>query len=292
MSAPAPKDSLLRARDCVANVRMLPPLPTVAVDIMSKLGDEFIDGNEVADVVAQDPAICARLISLANSAYFALRTPVCDMREVVNRVLGADTVRSMALALASQRVLDTKDCPAFDIRDFWRVALGTAAAAKRIAAVVDEVSPVERDSAYAMGLCHDLGLMALVCLEPVRMQQALEGDPSLAIADRVTDCFGFSSAVVTLALAEHWEMPLMMIETYRARVGEKPAEHAMASVLNAAVVAAEYNASAESYDSEEAAELLATGSLNVSGADLAEATQMSEKQREALDGAVEAMTPD
>ena len=184
MSAPAPKDSLLRARDCVANVRMLPPLPTVAVDIMSKLGDEFIDGNEVADVVAQDPAICARLISLANSAYFALRTPVCDMREVVNRVLGADTVRSMALALASQRVLDTKDCPAFDIREFWRVALGTAAAAKRIAAVVDEVSPVERDSAYAMGLCHDLGLMALVCLEPVRMQQALEGDPSLAIADR------------------------------------------------------------------------------------------------------------
>ena len=290
MNAAIAKEALQQARQCVASVKMLPPLPNVAVEIISRLGDEFIDGNEVADVVAQDPAICARLISLANSAYFGLRTPVGDMREVVNRVLGADTVRSMALALASRQSLDTSACESFDLRMFWRTALGTAAAAKRIASVVDEIAVAERECAYAMGLCHDLGLMAMVSLEPSRMQDALEQDATVPIAERVATTFGYSSAIMTLALAEHWELPLLMIDTFRARVSENPSEHAMASVLNAAIRAADYADRIEEYDPHDAAEFIVDDSLNVPAGELVEIALPTERQRAALDGAVEALS--
>ncbi|MEO0578699.1 MAG: HDOD domain-containing protein [Pseudomonadota bacterium] len=290
MTAPMPNESLESARDCIASVRMLPPLPTVAVQIVSRLGDEFIDGNEVADVVAQDPAICARLISLANSAYFGLRTPVGDLRDVVNRVLGADTVRSMALALASQNALDTSACASFDVRRFWRRALGTAACCKRIAAVVEELAVAERECAYAMGLCHDLGLMALVSIEPARMSQVFAADESRPVADRVHDEFGFTPPVMTLALAEHWELPLLMIETFRARVNGEGDQHSMAMVLRAAIRAAAYAEREEEFDRDEAAELLADDSLSVPGPTLVDAALPNERQQAALDGAVETLS--
>ena len=290
MNAVIATEALQRARECVASVKMLPPLPNVAVQIISRLGDEFIDGNEVADVVAQDPAICARLISLANSAYFGLRTPVGDMREVVNRVLGADTVRSMSLALASRQSLDTSACESFDLRVFWRTALGTAAAAKRIGAVVEEITPAERECAYAMGLCHDLGLMALVSLEPARMQNALDGDAAVPLNERVRCEFGYSSAIMTLALAEHWELPLLMVETFRARISDNPAEHPMASVLNAAIRAADYADKTDDFDADEAESVIADDSLNVPASELIEAALPTERQQAALDGAVEALS--
>ncbi len=278
------------ARDIISAVKMLPPLPTVAVQIVSRLGDEFIDGNEVADVVDQDPAICARLISLANSAYFGLRSPVGNMRDVVNRVLGTDTVRCMALALATRQTLDLSHCPVFDVKRFWRRALGAAASCKRIAAVVDEVAAGERECAYALGLCHDLGLMALVNVAPDRMQGILSESSETPLADRLTTEFGFSSATMTLAVAEHWELPLLMIDTFRARAENDVAEHPMAMVLNAAIRAAAYTENEDEPDLAEAEALLADASLNVPGPKLVGAALPTDKQREALDGAVEALS--
>ncbi|MEM1261560.1 MAG: HDOD domain-containing protein [Pseudomonadota bacterium] len=285
----ATEQALTTARDTIASIRMLPPLPAVAVEIISKLGDEFIDGNEVADVVAQDPAICARLISLANSAYFGLQTPVGNMRDVVNRVLGVDTVRSMALALASQQSLDTSGCERFDERRFWRTALGAAASCHRIAAVVEELTPAERSCAYPLGLCHDLGLMALVAIEPARMNAAFAGDPSLPTAERVEHEFGFRPEAITLALAEHWELPLLMIDTYRARMAGVITESPMVMVLQASIRAADFGNDGE-HDPAEVEAALGTEALSVPDATLAAVAVPDEKQRAALDGAVEAMT--
>ena len=82
------------------SVKALPPLPATAHEILTCFGDEFIDARKVASVVEGDPGICAKLLGLANSAYFGLAEPVNDIAEAISRVLGVDTVRSLVLAMA------------------------------------------------------------------------------------------------------------------------------------------------------------------------------------------------
>ncbi|MGB5258315.1 MAG: HDOD domain-containing protein, partial [Woeseiaceae bacterium] len=51
-------------------IMALPPLPATAQEILTCFGDEFIDAVQVASVVEGDAGICAKLLGLANSAYF------------------------------------------------------------------------------------------------------------------------------------------------------------------------------------------------------------------------------
>ncbi|MEO0997574.1 MAG: HDOD domain-containing protein, partial [Pseudomonadota bacterium] len=178
------------------DVSSLPPLPDVGMRILRKFGDEFIDGNEVAAVIERDPAICARLIGLANSAYFNLTRPAADMRDIVNRVLGVDTVRSLAFALATQQAFDTSRCPAFDARRYWRSALMTGDSCSRIASVVDDLTEEQRDLAYVFGLCHNLGLLALACVEPERLSGVLARrvDEAEPLNEGIAAEFGFDCA--------------------------------------------------------------------------------------------------
>ena len=104
----------------------LPPLPVTAQRILTCFGDEFIDADKVTDVIEQDPGICAKLLGLANSAYFGLAEGVNTIAEAVSRVLGVETVRSLVLAMAIQQTFNSRNCPRFDTERFWVQSLSAA----------------------------------------------------------------------------------------------------------------------------------------------------------------------
>lgn len=205
----------------IAQLKKLPPLPSVAHDVLSRLNDEFVDGNDVADVVGRDPGIAARLIGLANSAYFGLSRPVGSMREVVNRVLGVDTVRSLAVALAARQAFDSSLCPAFDTKHFWVHSLLTAESVKKVAHRDSEASDDERELAYVTGLCHNLGMLVLACIEPDRthgvLQYHLTDGAEEALAKSFVRMFGASHREMTHHIAVHWELPEIVVEAYEQR---------------------------------------------------------------------------
>ncbi len=277
-------------------VQNLPPLPAVAQEILLSLGDEFVDGNQVADVVGKDPAISARLLGLANSAYFGAGRPVSDMREVVNRVLGADTVRSLAFALASKHVLNTSACPAFNAALFWHRALTCASSCKRIASVLDELSPIDREFAYALGLCHNLGLMAFVHYDPAELDAVLSmdrGEPKQPLSSLLTERYGCDAETLTFELARQWRLPPQIVEAYAYRANRTKTQISLALVLRAGIRAAQY----EELDAGpehvgDGAEWFSEQSepLGLSPKELQTVAIPTEKQREATESAVECMS--
>ncbi|MEM7612005.1 MAG: HDOD domain-containing protein [Pseudomonadota bacterium] len=203
----------------VANIKSMPPLPKVAQQIIDRLDDEFIDGNEVADIIAQDPAISGRLLGLANSAYFGLSQPVANMRDVVNRVFGADHVRTLAFALATRQSFDTGKCQHFDANSFWRQSLLTATFCKRISLSMTTLEPHDRDYAFVLGLCQGIGLLALAFVDPERLDQLLTDAPqsdAVALDNALMQEFGATNWTLTAALAKHWNMPDKIVDTYSA----------------------------------------------------------------------------
>ncbi|MEN7341331.1 MAG: HDOD domain-containing protein [Pseudomonadota bacterium] len=239
------------AVDIIAKVNTLPPLPAVALQIIDKLGDEFVDGNVIADVVAQDPAIAGRLIGLANSAFFSLPTPVTDMRQVVNRVLGADSVRTLAFALATQQAFDTSRCAAFDAEGFWSHALRTAAYCKRLTAVLPKPEQATRDNAFILGLCNSLGLLVLAVIDPQPLNDILaeaEGFDAEQIDRGVTTQFGTSIASLTAALSKHWKMPDAIVATYERYAESVTDSDEQAQVLMTAASASKLDFSRDEAD--------------------------------------------
>ena len=203
------------------SIASLPPLPTTAQKILTCFGDEFIDADEVAEVVENDPAICARLLGLSNSSYFGLAEPVSNIREAISRVLGVDTVRSLVLAMAIQRSFDSNKCPAFNAERFWMRSLQTAECCKKIAAADETADAAVRDLAYSTGLCHNLGLMALAHIEPDKTNKALQAHEQNTTSNSLKDCcldeLNTDHRIITAELGQIWSLPELMINAYQYR---------------------------------------------------------------------------
>lgn len=241
MSTNAAASTTITATKIAESIAALPPLPATAQEILTCFGDEFIDANKVTNVVEGDPGICAKLLGLANSAYFGLAEPVNNIGEAISRVLGVDTVRSLVLAMAIQQSFNSRKCPAFDTGRFWTQSLLTAECCKKIVAVDKQATDDIRDLAYSGGLCHNLGLLALAHMEPQVTNKALQahsdelqaGDLQNILLDQLkTD-----HRIMTAELARIWSLPGPMVAAYQFRAYPDSPTNRLGVILSAAAVA-------------------------------------------------------
>ncbi|MGI9271261.1 MAG: HDOD domain-containing protein [Woeseiaceae bacterium] len=275
--------------ECIA---ALPPLPATAQEILTCFGDEFIDADKVTAVVDRDPGICAKLLGLANSAYFGLAEPVNCIGEAIARVLGVDTVRSLVLALAIQQSFNSKDCPAFNTERFWHQSLLIAECSKKIALADDAADDAVRDLAYSAGLCHNLGLMALVHMEPKRantvLSKHIKGQEADTLSKYLLEEFATDHKILTAELARVWSLPEPMISAYQYRAfPQSRCEERLGAVLATAVAAVENDAIEE--DQRASLDSWAV-MLGVESEDLQDMAKLSPRQEERVLSLVSNMT--
>ena len=230
------------AQQITQSIAALPPLPPTAEKILACFGDEFIDADAVAEVVEDDPGICARLLGLSNSSYFGLAIPVNNIREAIARVLGVDTVRSLVLAMAVQRSFNSKRCPAFDAERFWRSSLQTAECCKKVAAADKLSNPAIRDLAYSTGLCHNLGLMALAHMQPDRTHRVLQEHAQQTSPGTLREIFvnevETDHRIVTSELSKFWSLPELMVSAFQNRAfPEMPVDSRLGPIVSAGAAA-------------------------------------------------------
>ena len=78
------------------NIRDLPTLPGVASRILEVTSDSESGARELADIVINDQSLSAKVLHLANSAFFGFSRPITTIPQSVV-VLGFDEVKSLAL---------------------------------------------------------------------------------------------------------------------------------------------------------------------------------------------------
>lgn len=264
------------------DVTALPPLPKIAQEVLATFGDEFIDGNQVVSVIEGDPGLCARLLGIANSAYYSLADPLDSVQAAVTRVIGVETVRSLVLALTIQQAFNSKACPGFDAERFWRHSLFCAQNCSDIARQDEEIDDMSRQLAYSTGLCHNLGLMALAHLAPERTSRALKlhgAEPEHSgLSNHLHQLLGTDHRHMTATLASQWALPETLTQAYRYRAGFSTAEeNRLGPILEAATVgAANMDASEEQTQSlEEPAAV-----LNLEVEKLEELTRLSGRKKD------------
>jgi HD-like signal output (HDOD) protein len=199
-------------QDLIA-VESIPPLPATAATLLVMAADPDVEMEALALVIERDPPLSARLLGVANSAFYSPPTPVMTIKDAIVRVLGLNMVRNLALGMALAGGLSTAACPRFDLTAYWVTALGTADLASGLARAATVADAPEPETAYMVGLLHNLGELLLVHLYPAEMDEALRRhaqDPQGRLIEHERALIGVDHWYAGAFLARHWQLPAVI----------------------------------------------------------------------------------
>jgi putative nucleotidyltransferase with HDIG domain len=143
----------------LSRIGSLPSLPARYIEMANELQNPETSIQRVGEITASDPAMTAKILQLANSAFFGLRRRVNSAIEAVT-YLGMDRVRHLFLAVQAFSQFEPSQGSVFSIDLLWEHSLSTAALAKTIATTEGAIKEVV-DAAYTAGLLHDIGELIL-----------------------------------------------------------------------------------------------------------------------------------
>ncbi len=87
---------------------ILPTLPEVAIEVVKAFDHPSFSAGKVATILTKDPAISARVLKMANSAFLASNTQVKDLKQAVVRI-GLAQIRNVVTAIALEQLFVAKD---------------------------------------------------------------------------------------------------------------------------------------------------------------------------------------
>jgi len=146
----------------------LPSVPRLYAQLTELLSSGNAGAGDVARIVETDIAMAARVLQLANSAYFGRRSPISKVSEAV-AYLGLDTLR--ALVLHTEAVSGFQidpPIPGFELEALHQHCTRVARVAAALAAETGA-----GDAAFTAGLLHDIGLLVLASQDSQGLAQLL-----------------------------------------------------------------------------------------------------------------------
>lgn len=145
----------------LSKLKQIPALQSIARGFQQATSREEGSLDEVVELVRKDPALCVRVLRMANSAFFASDQPIDDIMTAVH-MLGLRRVRTLTTALFTMR--DTNAVTAgFDWKHLWVHGLATASVAEELEHLLG-LRP--HPQLYLAALMHDVGKIVLATIEP------------------------------------------------------------------------------------------------------------------------------
>ncbi len=140
----------------------LPSSPVLYTQIRQVLSDPAWAPDDVAAVIERDAAMTAKVLQLANSAFFGIGHNVTRVRDAVV-YLGVDTIKSLALTAEAFGRLAPVKLDGFSIEEFQSHAM-------LVGKIASSILPAghEQQEAMTAGLLHDIGKLVLIAEDPGR----------------------------------------------------------------------------------------------------------------------------
>jgi HD-like signal output (HDOD) protein len=191
-------------RRAVGRVDQLPALPEVYRALQAELARPETALRRVAEIIEHDPALVAKLLKLASSAFFAGQRRCTSLMDAVTR-LGVGVIEGLALGT----VLEPEDraLARFGLRHLHDHSLEVAMTARTLA-------PAIADVAFTAALLADTGMLVLArgapdeCA-PVWDRAAAQKRPREELE---REMWGADHAAVGAYLLALWGLPASIVE--------------------------------------------------------------------------------
>jgi len=186
----------------VEEIAELRPLPPIAAQVLQIAEGDHFSAHELAQAISSDPALTARVLRVANSAYYGFPRRITTIRDAVV-LLGFRQVRSTLFATTAMRTLPAYE--GIEAFAFWRhsVAVGV------LAGLLARAEGTHQEEAFTAGVLHNVGRLALEQARPAefRRARAMAADESIPLHEAEQRLFGFTDAELGGRLALRWGFP-------------------------------------------------------------------------------------
>lgn len=198
-----------RLRAVVGRIGALPAMPRTYQRLQAVLASPAASALEVARVVESDALIAAKVLQVANSAFFRLAKPMTRIKEAV-AYLGTACVRNLVMsAEIFSQWQQSPAVPGFEPQRLQAHAQATAAACVALA----HGTPLAEDALLA-GLLHDIGFLVLLqeCPRELAETAALARDEKISWSEAELQVIGASHGEIGAYLLGLWGLPYPLIE--------------------------------------------------------------------------------
>lgn len=198
-----------RLRAVLGRIGRLPTMPKTYQRLQAVLASPTAAALEIARVVESDALIAAKVLQVANSAFFRLAKPMTRIQEAV-AYLGNSCVRNLVMSAEIFSQWHTSaTVPGFEPQRLQAHAQATAAACAALA----HGTPLAED-AFLAGLLHDIGFLVLLqeCPRELAETAALARDAKISWSEAELKVIGASHGEIGAYLLGLWGLPYPLIE--------------------------------------------------------------------------------
>ncbi|MCK4303335.1 MAG: HDOD domain-containing protein [Candidatus Eisenbacteria sp.] len=211
--------SVDRLRGLTTQLESLPSMPALYAELQTQSESASVSLETLSRVISQDLAMSAKVLQLANSAFFGSPRRVSSPADAVAH-LGLETVKALVLSVQVFSQLDDNARKTFSLDHLWKHSLAVASASRQIA-ISEEMDQEVVDHAFLAGLLHDVGKLALAVILPEEYGSTLQHALTQGIETHKaeTDRLGATHAEVGAYLLGLWGYadPIIQAVAYHHR---------------------------------------------------------------------------
>ena len=197
----------------VDNVMQLISLPEIYLRLQRVIDDPEHTREQVAEIVAYDPSLSARVLRIANSSYYSFPREIETVSAAVG-IIGELELRNLVLATTVAGSMHKLDCRGVDIDEFWLHSLRAGIIARLIARGRGGYNP---EMLFLAGILHDLGIL-VIYQQNATLAAAVSRqiDNTHQLRDQAErEVLGFDHAEVGALLIDAWGLPRELAELAR-----------------------------------------------------------------------------
>lgn len=201
----------IELKEKIKRISNLPTLPKNAFTIMNRINNPKTSSRDLASVVNQDVALSAKILRLANSAFYGIPRTINNVNEAIV-ILGFKVIYTIVLSLTVFDMFpDSSLSLHFNRKKFWKHCVICGLLSKVIAQKIKN-RKIEPEDSFCAGLLHDIGKIV--------MEQYLHDDMHKVIDyclksgksfyQSEKELLGYTHADVTELLISRWNLPDML----------------------------------------------------------------------------------
>jgi len=139
-----------------AKIEEISTLPQVLKEILDVTADPTSGAFDLQDILKSDPALTAKILKIANSAYYGLVQKVTNVKRAII-FLGFKTVKNLSVAVSVSDMFKSEETiMGYSRGELWKHSVSVALCAKSI---TQRIGLMEAEDIFTVGIMHDVGII-------------------------------------------------------------------------------------------------------------------------------------
>ena len=212
--------------------KVLPTLNSVITELFRILNDRDSSFNQIFNVVKYDQAISSKIISIANSAYYARGCKILNLERAMI-VIGLEEIQNIVVCLAFlKEMLQRWKLSQRDLATLWKHSLSVAYAARALSTKTLAEDP---EKAFTVSILHDIGKIIFSTYgDEYQRLVLLARKTGKDLCTLEQETFGIDHQEVGYFMAVKWRFPEEFCAVVRVHHGTPDGEDRLLDIVRVA----------------------------------------------------------